>query len=181
MLQLAAICNNTEFNLYITPGRHIDKRATAVNGLTFENDTLRYHGQKVDVVPIEQALQEFGTYLSTIGQPILVGHNIQRFDCLVLMRKLMKYNLLEQYSDTVVGCLDTLRLARRLISHEEVENFKQATLVKTFLQGVEYQAHNALSDCRVLSLLYAQVLDTTEDILQRYLFHFTEDLLKQKF
>ena len=51
------------------------------------------------------------------------------------------------------GFIDTIKVARKHIPKNDVENFKQETLVKNFV-GESYSAHNALDDVISLKRLY---------------------------
>ncbi len=108
---------------------HIPRGATEVHGLTYAD--VR------DAPFIEAVLPAFLRY---VGDAILVGHNIERFDNPILDRELrhaFKRGLTNP-------SLDTLEIARRLLPRM---SHKLGALVKYF--GLAAQAdHRALSDAR---------------------------------
>lgn len=96
-------------------------------------------------------------FYQKFSNPILVGHNIQSFDLPVLINQLSRYNLYTDFQETVYGFIDTLKVAKRTWKKPDVENYKQETLVKTFL-NLKYDAHNALADVQSLQTLYQKMM-----------------------
>lgn len=84
-----------------------------------------------------------------------MGHNIQSFDLPVLINQLSRYNLYTDFQETVYGFIDTL--AKRTWKKPDVENYKQETLVKTFL-NLKYDANNTLADVQSLQTLYHKMM-----------------------
>lgn len=87
------------------------------------------------------------------SKPKILGYNIQSYDIPVLMHQLTKFGLLDDFSISISGFIDTLKLSKRTFCKSDTENFKQGTLVKTFL-GKQHEAHNALADVRALKELF---------------------------
>lgn len=70
-----------------------------------------------------------------------------------MIHNLQKYNLVNSFwQNEVSGFIDTYKLSK-----SSVANFKQETLVKTFI-GIDYDAHNAMSDITSLRFLYGKKL-----------------------
>lgn len=111
-----------------------------------------------------------------LGRPLLVGHNIRRFDCLVLARVLDEFELKSTFQAGIVGFLDSLPLTRQLLKDSGVRSFKQENLVKTVL-GISYAAHDALGDVQALQKLYWALGPTASQIQQHT---FSMDSLRSK-
>ncbi len=118
------------FHTLVRPKRgYVDRDATAVHGLTW---------QEVSSAPdIDAALPHFLRY---IGGATLAGHNILRFDNLILdreMQRVLKRRLTNP-------ALDTLEIARRILPGES-HSFE--ALLARFKLGNAVQ-HRALADVR---------------------------------
>ncbi|XP_062590039.1 uncharacterized protein LOC134251653 [Saccostrea cucullata] len=158
IVQIAAVCGEREFNMYLTPQSPISLDASAATGLTFVGGVLKHNGKKVDHKEPFEGLQQFVEFLKTVDcKPILVGHNIQCFDLPVLMNQLVKCKLLDSFASTVTGFIDTLQVSRKSFSKDDVKDFKQVTLVNTFI-GKDYEAHNAIADVKALRELFEMKL-----------------------
>ncbi|KAK1788803.1 hypothetical protein P4O66_002612 [Electrophorus voltai] len=98
-------------------------------------------------------------------RPLLVGHNIRRFDCLELARALDEFGLKTAFEVGIAGFVDSLPLACQLLKNSGIHSFKQEILVKTIL-GVSYVAHNALEDVQALQKRYWTLRPTASQIQQ---------------
>ena len=126
------------FQTLVRPKRgYVDRDAAAVHGLTW---------QEVRAAPdIDATLPRFLRY---VGGATLVGHNIQRFDNLILDREMQRV-LKRRLTNPV---LDTLEIARRILPGEShslealLARFKLGTAVGS---PHEYAVqHRALADAR---------------------------------
>ena len=120
-----------EFSTLVNPGRPIPFYATEVNGIT--DDMV------ADAPDFETALSDF---LEFIGDAVLVGHNIRRFDLRFLYRDA------ESFWGKTLGndYIDTLELAQLYLP--ELSHHKLTDLAEHF--GIETEgAHRALCDCRM--------------------------------
>lgn len=153
--QLSAYDGTDTFDCYIKPRQPISKAASSITGLTysFENNQMYHHGEPVESKEPYDALVSFTEYLQSRNKPILVGHNIQSYDVPILSSALREHGLLTTMVESVYGCMDTLSLAKRTVPKQSIPNYKQETLVKTFLR-IEYDAHNAIEDVRSLYNLF---------------------------
>ncbi|KAI4874325.1 hypothetical protein NFI96_013952 [Prochilodus magdalenae] len=153
IVQLAAVSGSHTLNLFMVPRCRMDPGASRVTGFRVRRHQLFLHRKPVLTNSLREALVSFITFLRMFGRPLLVGHNIRRFDCLVLARVLDEFGLKAAFQTVVVGFLDSLPLARQLLKDSGIQSFKQENLVKTVL-GISYAAHNALSDVQALQKLY---------------------------
>lgn len=157
--QLSANDGNDSFNVYIDPRQPISQKATDITGLSycFQKNQMYRYGKEIDSVHIHQALLSFLDFLKSKSSPVLIGHNIGSYDVPILSRLLEEFGLLAAFLQLISGCIDTLKLARKVFSKSEIPNYKQSTLVKAFL-GKDYDAHNALEDVKSLYQLFEEKL-----------------------
>lgn len=120
-----------EFSTLVNPGVHIPEEATYINGITDE---------MVENAPdIKTALSDF---LAFIGDAVLTGHNIDRFDLMFMKRDISNYLGRELTNEH----LDTLVVARRFLP--QLESRSLASLSSYY--QVSYEgAHRAMADCRI--------------------------------
>ena len=79
--QIAATCDGTSFNQYITPDKKINKVASEITGITYRDGVLRYFGKPVPSVPVKIGMESFLSWLSNLPKPVLlIAHNGERFD-----------------------------------------------------------------------------------------------------
>lgn len=147
--QIAAVCDNHEFNQYVLPLRGISHRASEVTGLTCHGDILLLHGRPVHSYLIKEALQLFLAWLSDIGNCVLIAHNA-KFDAPRIMYHLQACKLTTAFVAIVHGFCDSLPLFKEI--YPGMENYKQETLVSNILKE-SYEAHNALGDVQSLQKL----------------------------
>ncbi|XP_036432325.1 LOW QUALITY PROTEIN: three prime repair exonuclease 4 [Colossoma macropomum] len=165
IVQLAAVSGSHTLNLFMVPRCRMEPGASRVTGFRVRRHQLFLHRRPVLTNSLREALVSFITFLRMFGRPLLVGHNIRRFDCLVLARALDEFGLKAAFQTGVVGFLDSLPLARQLLKDSGIQSFKQENLVKTVL-GVSYAAHNALADVQALQKLYWALSPTASQIQQ---------------
>ena len=141
ILQISAVHNSKEFNVYVTPTQHISKAASNVTKLTVVNGQLHHKGNAVATLGINDAVQNFINFLKGIQKPVLVGHNIKTFDLIFLYNNLVKCDLWESFLSVVVGSVDTLLVFKKELPKRH--SYKQEVLVAELLQE-SYSAHNAV-------------------------------------
>ncbi|KTF91453.1 hypothetical protein cypCar_00027157 [Cyprinus carpio] len=149
----------------MVPRRPMQPGASRITGFSVRRQRLFLHRRPVLTSSLREALVSFITFLRMLGRPVLVGHNIRRFDCHVLARALDEFSLRSDFQKEVCGFVDTLPLARQLLKDSGLQSFKQENLVKTLL-GVSYAAHNALEDVQALQKLYWALKPTANQIHQ---------------
>lgn len=168
IVQLAAVSGHHTLNLYMVPRCRMEPGASRITGFRVRRHRLFLHRRPVLTNSLKEALVSFITFLRMFGRPLLVGHNIRRFDCLVLARVLDEFDLKAAFKAGILGFLDSLPLTRQLLKDHGVHSFKLENLVKTVL-GVSYAAHDALGDVQALQKLY-WALNPTAGQIQQHLF-----------
>ncbi|KAJ3596934.1 hypothetical protein NHX12_003334 [Muraenolepis orangiensis] len=168
IVQLAAVSGGNSINLYTVPGCRMQSGAAKVTGFRVRRHRLFLNRQPVLTNSLREVVVSFIAFLRMLGRPILIGHNIRRFDCPVLVRALDQLDLRVEFQSTVTGCLDTLPLARDICKDYGFRSFRQENLVRELL-GLDYDAHNALEDVRALQSLY-WTLRPTSELISRHSF-----------
>ena len=119
------------FTQLVNPGRPIPYGASSVNHI--------YDNMVADKPGFSQVLGEF---LDFIGDDVLVGHNIKRFDMNFIYRDCQRY-----FGQTIDNdYIDTLYMAKQCFpawKHRRLENLAEHYGIST--QG----AHRALQDCHM--------------------------------
>ncbi|XP_048828665.1 three prime repair exonuclease 4 isoform X2 [Brienomyrus brachyistius] len=143
----------------------MQRGASAVTGLRVRRRCLYMHEVPVLANTHQEALMAFLAFLRMLDRPLLIGHNIRKFDCPVLYRTLEEFQLSSEFQRSISGFLDTLPLARDLLGDCGLQSYRQESLVKAVL-GVRYAAHDALEDVRALQRLYWALQPTAEQALR---------------
>lgn len=100
------------------------------------------------------------TFLEQFGKKlILFGHNIQSFDCPVLMHALQACNKVSEFTEVVDGFVDTLKLFNFV--KLGLSSYRQENLCKC-LSGIVYTAHNAIGDVSALKTLVQSYFTSSE-------------------
>lgn len=147
-----------------------------MTGFRIRGHKLYLHCHLVLTNSLREVLVSFIAFLQMLRRPLVIGHNILRFDCPLLARALDELNLRAEFEASISGCIDTLPLAREMLKDRSLQSFRQVNLVRE-LVGVNYKAHDALEDVRALQALYS-VLQPTPQLICRHIF--TLDTLKNK-
>lgn len=134
-----------EFSTLVNPCMHIPYMASSVNGITDDMVT--------EAPKIEEALKDF---IAFIGDSVLVGQNIVRFDMKFIQRDVMKY-----FGKTLSNKLvDTLFLAKRYLPN--LDSHSLGALADYY--DVSYDgAHRALADCKITLQVYQCLLKEAEN------------------
>ncbi|CAN9498935.1 unnamed protein product [Ophioblennius macclurei] len=168
IVQLAAVSGDHTLNLYIVPRRQMQHGASRITGFHVRRQRLFQHRHPVLTNTLREVVVSFITFLRMLRHPLVVGHNIRRFDCPLLARALDELDLRAEFESCVSGCVDTLPLARELLKDRQLQSFTQENLVRELL-GLDYRAHDALEDVRALQALY-RVLQPTAEVICRHRF-----------
>ncbi|XP_076102353.1 uncharacterized protein LOC143071724 isoform X2 [Mytilus galloprovincialis] len=148
IIQLAACSKDSTFDTYILPSQPISKEATNITKITVRGNNMLYNSKPVNFKYPHQALTDFITFLSEFScKPILVGHNIKRFDCHILYNALRFYNMYSEFCSHIIGFVDSLDVFKHVVPG--LSSYSQTNLVDTLLDET-YAAHNALEDTRLL-------------------------------
>lgn len=109
---------------------------------------MYHNGNAVDYKHNHEGMTDFLTYLSNFtDKPVLVGHNIKRFDCHVLFNTLKSMNMYSELCERTIAFLDSLNLFK-LVS-PGLSSYSQSFVVDKLL-GQQYEAHNAVYDTKLL-------------------------------
>ncbi|KAB7496526.1 DNA polymerase III PolC-type [Armadillidium nasatum] len=169
ILQLSAVYKEKEFNKYIQPLMDIGYQATNVNKLSLINGVLCCDKNPVESTTLHDGLKDFLEWLKSIPAPrFLSGHNVKNFDCGFLIDSLCQFDLMTEFSQLVIGFIDTLPLCRELCPKTEVHNYQQNTLVNHYLK-LSYEEHNALEDVIALQKLIS-FLKCSDGLLMKHMF-----------
>ncbi len=160
----------------MVPTQQITAGATKTTGISFKYGVLRYNKKPVEAVYQHQGLAKFITFLSTISNPILVGHNIKVFDLPILYNN-MSDQMESEFGKVVVGFLDTLFLFRQLYPNRK--NYTQPILVSDLLNKT-YSAHNALEDVKSLQQLVEKCTKNDDHKTQLFTCKHIDDMAKYK-
>ncbi|XP_039663422.1 three prime repair exonuclease 4 isoform X2 [Perca fluviatilis] len=176
IVQLAAVSGSHSLNLYVIPRCRMQRGAARVTGFRVRRQRLYLHRQLVLTNSLREVLVSFIAFLQMLRGPLVIGHNIRRFDCPLLARALDELDLRAEFESAVSGCVDTLPLAREMLKDRGLQSFRQENLVRELL-GVSYKAHDALEDVRALQALFS-VLQPTPELICRH--RFTLDTMENK-
>ena len=125
-----------EYSTLVNPGMHIPYDASCVNGIV--DDMVK------DAPKIEEALKGF---IAFIGNDVLVGQNIKRFDLKFIQRDAVRFFGKPVDNDYV----DTLFLAQRYLP----ELCKHSLEALADHYNISYDgAHRALADCHINKKVY---------------------------
>lgn len=139
------------------PNKPISPEAAAITGITVVGNQMLYNKERVMHKSQFQALNDFIIYLSTFSKkPILVGHNIKRFDCHVLYNSLKSHILWNEFCSYVHCFFDSLDLFKHV--KPGLKSYSQTNLVHELL-GETYEAHNAIDDTAILNKLISTKCD----------------------
>ena len=169
VVQIAAVSGERKFSAYVIPQKRMSIEASRVTQIEVRGSKMCHHGKEVETVSLKDALMGFKSFLEDSNCPMLVGHNIARFDIPVLFNSCKRVGI--SLDGLVKGCVDTLNIVSKLYKRgKDVTNFKQSTLI-TELLNETYDAHNAVADVASLQQLYVTKLKPTPSMLQELLFH----------
>lgn len=154
ILQIAAISEAFEFNVYILPSQAIPIHVTKINSLHNENGDLYFKNKKVDAVTLENALLAFSEFINIVSPScLLVAHNA-RFDVPRLLNAITNCKIQDRFQ-IVTGFSDTLKLFKTVYPFRKGPGaFKLINLAQDLLETQSPGFfHEALFDVRVLQQL----------------------------
>lgn len=134
--------------------------------LKFKKGVMYHKRKKVIAVHRHIALTNFLEFVDQFEKPIILGHNIKRFDCKVLFNQLKCYNMWSHFAAVISGFVDFLHVAKIAFPHRK--SYKQSDLLKDIC-GIRYDAHDALEDVKALQKLLESVKD--RDTVVKLIFH----------
>ena len=133
-----------EFSTLVNPGIHIPDISSSITGIT--DDMVK------DAPKMDQVIKDFKQF---IGNSVLMGHNIKRFDLNFIQRDAVRYLGKELSNDSV----DTLYIANRYLPDLESRSLESLS----YHYGISYDgAHRALADCHINKKVYDCLLKEME-------------------
>lgn len=146
--QIAAYTDNNSFNSYVFPSQKISREASEITNIFVYGNQMYHNKEPVQSKLPHEALTDFLQFISALSKkPILLGHNIKRFDCHVLYNQLHLHNMWQEFCSHICGFIDTLELFKYV--YPGLASYKQTFLVEKLLSET-YDAHNAIDDSKVL-------------------------------
>jgi len=189
LLQIAAVTEKDEnFNVYINPKTDLPLSCTNLFGLYYFKGHLHKDGQRLPSVGVRQALLCFKDWLEGLGKDVtLVFHNGFSFDCYVLAKYFIKFNVGTPRNVKQIG--DTLPSFRKHLKEPELLNHRLTSLASFF--DLDFPgAHDALHDSRILKAICEKTAIKTDktlaDLLQdhcksfNYFIEKEQNRIKQK-
>lgn len=166
ILQIAALSHDSgrEFNIYVTPTKAIDKRASFHTGLTAYKGTLYLHNKPLQTDDLRDALICFKQFLEDQSEKpnILVAHNAS-FDRKRLIKAILDCNQKENFG-IIAGFCDSLQLFKKHFHDRKpvAGAFKLSTLANDYLDLDDQSGdfHNALYDVKILKALSNKFLSS---------------------
>ena len=132
-----------ELQIYIKPPFPVSDKITELTGIS--NVFLADKPSEADVV------DKIRTFLKQAD--FVAGHNVN-FDIRFVNSTMMR----NRRPSPIVDYLDTLELARDVITKESVPNYKLGTLISAFGLDEGIQFHSAIDDVAATSLLFEKLL-----------------------
>ncbi len=156
------------FESFINPGESIPTYITALTGITDE--------MVLGAPPIEMVLPSLLEFLGHEDETVVVAHNAP-FDLGFLKAAAQTH----EYSWPKYQVLDTVKLARHLLTRDEVYDCKRSTLAQFFETPIQ-PTHRALDDAHstvaVLHGLFERLGSFEVDTVEK-LFNFLSDKRKK--
>lgn len=148
--QMCAVRNDDVFSIYVMPKVYITSASANLTGLRCRNGTMYHNGTRVEAVPIRSALEKFCRFLSKSTNNVIIGHNVQIYDCHVLLNALEACKMTSTFENHCLGFVDTMKLFK--LVKPDLRVYSQCSLVRSIL-GENYSAHNATEDALALKRL----------------------------
>ncbi|KAK0156868.1 hypothetical protein PV328_012186, partial [Microctonus aethiopoides] len=146
ILQVAMKCEEECYDKYINPTREISENASEVHGIKCIAGQMYLNNIPISSQPKRIVAGEVLQFLSGFNKPcIFIGHNIYSFDIRRLLFLMKSCDLLSDFCNVVVGCIDTYILFKETFPERRGKGaLKLTTLVKDFLPNFSFvNAHNA--------------------------------------
>ncbi|XP_048467152.1 uncharacterized protein LOC109919407 [Rhincodon typus] len=153
IVQLSAVSGEKIFK-YILPSKSMSAGATNITGIQVMGGILYLRGEPQITYSLQDTMTAFLKFLQSLDRPLLVGHNIWKFDGPIILRAWEELSMKDQFAGCVTGFLDTLWLAKEVIPRTEVSRYRQSDLMQSLLQK-SYEADNVIEDVKSLQELYS--------------------------
>ena len=102
------------------PSTPITKEASRTTGLSGHDGLLCYNGELLASVGTKEGLSQFIDFLESKNKPLCFGHNIQSFDCPILIHHLILHDLFDGFTCSITGFVDTLHLMKKVYPEKKM-------------------------------------------------------------
>lgn len=179
IVQIAAKEHRTQtsFNRYIPPQLPMSNEAEKVTGIVWDGRKLFYKGVELDFVNIKVAISDFFMWLNQFSNAVLVAHNGKNFDFRVLSTAVYNCNMYDNFTQIVMGFIDSLALFRS--NFPKIEKYNQPFLAQHFCKE-EYNAHNAVDDVNMLDKILIAA-NVSKELLLKLCYNSNSHLLQENF
>ncbi|CAC5417983.1 unnamed protein product [Mytilus coruscus] len=157
--QISATSDKGSINTYVLPKKPITPKAQEITGIKVEGSKMFCNDKEVKSVSIKEALELFLQFLSRNKENVIIGHNIKSYDIPVLFCALNNCSIMNEFSCSIVGFLDTLQLFKSLLPG--LTSYSQSNLYNTVLNET-YDGHDSMEDVVALSRLFHHLAPSTE-------------------
>ena len=151
IIQIAAKCNNQEFNEYILPNnKKMHPKSIKTTGITINHGRMFVRNHEVYTISIDEAINKFIHFLNNLSnfKVLLIAHNGHPFDFKFLVRDGYRDNFDIALKCNIFGFVDTLKLIKDTISRQ---SYSLENLAAEFIPNYNSDnAHNAIHDVRNL-------------------------------
>ncbi|XP_052085126.1 uncharacterized protein LOC127722274 [Mytilus californianus] len=177
IVQIAAKEHKTQtsFNRYIPPQLPMSNDAEKVSGIVWDGQKLFYKGVELNFINIKVAISDFLMWLNQFSNA--VAHNGKNFDFRVLSIAVYSCNMFDNFTQIVMGFLDSLAVFRS--GFPKIEKFNQPFLAQHFCKE-EYNAHNAVDDVNMLDKILIAA-NVTSELLLKQCYHSNSHFLQENF
>ena len=178
-MQIAAKEHRTQINLsrYVSPEMPMSDEAEQVTGIVWNGQKLFLKGVELDFVNIRAAISDFFLWLKKFNNVLLVAHNGKSFDFRVLSAAVYNCRMFDNFTETVVGLVDSLALFRS--QFQKIGKYSQPYLAQHFCKEI-YNAHNAEDDVKMLDKILIAANITSEQLF-KYSYQTNSHLIQENF
>ncbi|CAC5423129.1 unnamed protein product [Mytilus coruscus] len=113
--QISATSDKGSLNTCILPKKPITPKAQEITGIKVEGSKMFCHDKEVKSVSIREALKIFLQFLAQYKENVIIGHKIKSYDIPVLFCALNYCSIMNEFSCSILGFLDTLQLFKSLL------------------------------------------------------------------
>ncbi|XP_063418982.1 protein PML-like [Mytilus trossulus] len=157
--QISATSDKGSINTYVLPKKPITPKAQEITGIKVEGSKMFCHDKEVKSVGIKEALKMLILFLAQYKKNVIIGHNIKSYDIPVLFCALNNCSIMNEFSCSILGFLDTLQLFKSLLPG--LTSYAQSNLYNTVLNET-YDGHDSMEDVVALSRLFHHLAPSTE-------------------
>ncbi|XP_063402102.1 protein PML-like [Mytilus trossulus] len=157
--QISATSDKGSINTYVLPKKPITPKAQEITGIKVEGSKMFCHDKEVKSVGIKEALKMLILFLAQYKKNVIIGHNIKSYDLPVLFCALNNCSIMNEFSCSILGFLDTLQLFKSLLPG--LTSYAQSNFYNTVLNET-YDGHDSMEDVVALSRLFHHLAPSTE-------------------